>query len=251
MPRLLILRTGSTAREVLARHGDYDRWFTGAMGGLDARFEVRDLVRGESPVPDGHDGILVTGSTSSAYLEEAWMPPLITLLRRAESLPIPLLGICFGAQMLAQARGGRVVLNPFGWEIGAVPIEITSAGADDPLLAGLPSSFTALATHEDHIESLPPGAVALARNQAAPVQAFRACPRVWGVQFHPELSTEALDELIRLRRPQLEADALAHGKPVDGHVERLRSTLTNPDALQTRCVLRNFVRICAEVSSRA
>src|SRR5262249_37742614 len=112
------------------------------------------------------------------------------------------------------------------------------------LLEGIPDRFVGLATHEDRIESLPPGAVCLAGNQCAPVQAFKAAPEVWGVQFHPELSREALDILIRLRTGTLERDAEKHGGVADGHVERLRRTLHHPDAMQGKRVLENFVRVC-------
>jgi GMP synthase (glutamine-hydrolysing) len=244
MTRLLILRTGSTAPEVRQLHGDYDRWFTDALAEEDAGFELRDLVRGQPCEPDGHDGIIVTGSTSSAFRPEPWMEPLLAFLRRAEHTGVPLLGVCFGSQILAQARGGEVVLNPAGWEIGGVSIGLTPAGMDDPLFEGIPSRFRSLATHEDRIETLPPGAVLLAGNDGTPVQAFRIGQAVWGVQFHPELSRAALDQLIRLRAAALEQDARARGLTVEGHVERLRDSVRHPDVLQGRLVLHNFAGIC-------
>jgi GMP synthase (glutamine-hydrolysing) len=245
MTRILILRTGSTAIEVQRHHGDYDRWFIDAMQGHDLEFEVRDLVRGDPPDPDGHDGILITGSTSSAFQQEPWMAPLAGFLRRAEPTGVPILGVCFGSQFLAQARGGSVILNPAGWEIGCVQVEVTPAGLDDPIFAGVPSRFQALATHEDRIETLPPGGVLLAGNTGTPVQAFRVGPSIWGVQFHPELSIAALDLLIRLRADVLERDAITRGLPSAGHVDRLRDSLRHPQALQGQRVLQNFAAHCA------
>jgi GMP synthase (glutamine-hydrolysing) len=247
MTRILILRTGSTSPSVQALHGDFDRWFTDAMSGWQARFEVRDLVRGDRPEPEGCDGILVTGSTRSACAEEPWMEPLIAFLRGCESSGVPLLGVCFGSQILAHARGGRVILNPEGWEIGAVSIELTAAGQDDPLMAGLPRRFTSLATHEDRVEALPPGAVLLAGNANTPIQAFRAARSVWGVQFHPELSPGPLGILIRERSEKLERDAVAHGRDPRGHVERLLASLTGPDVMQGKRVLGNFVALCGGI----
>jgi len=129
-------------------------------------------------------------------------------------------------------------------------VEVTPAGMDDPMFAGIPSRFQALATHEDRIESLPPGAVLLAGNAGTPVQAFRIGPSIWGVQFHPELSVAALDLLIRLRAEPLERDAIARGLPPAGHVERLRESLRHPDALQGRRVLQNFASYCRDRSRR-
>jgi len=247
MTRILILRTGSTSPSVQALHGDFDRWFTDAMSGWQARFEVRDLVRGDQPEPGGHHGIIVTGSTSSAYVEEPWTAPLVAFLRRCESSGVPLLGVCYGSQILAHARDGRVILNPEGWEIGAVSIELTAAGQDDPLMAGLPRRFTSLATHEDRIEALPPGAVLLAGNANSPIQAFRAARSIWGVQFHPELSPGPLGILIRERSDKLERDAVAHGRDAAGHVARLLSSLDGPEVMQGRRVLDNFVALCGGV----
>lgn len=244
MTRMLILRTGSTAVEVQRLHGDFDRWFTDALAQEEASFEVRDLVRGDPCEPDGHDGIIVTGSTSSAFHPEGWMEPLVEFLRRAEVTGVPLLGVCFGSQILAQARGGMVGVNPAGWEIGGVTIDLTPAGMDDPIFDGIPSRFRSLATHEDRIETLPPGAVLLAGNACTPVQAFRIGGALWGVQFHPELSRPPLDQLIRLRSAALEQDAATRGLPVDGHVERLRDSLRHADVMQGRRVLHNFVTIC-------
>lgn len=249
MTRVLILRTGSTAVEVQRLHGDYDRWFTDALAEEDLSFDVRDLVRGDACDPDGHDGIIVTGSTSSAFQQEPWMAPLVGFLQRAERTGVPLLGVCFGSQILAQARGGRVVVNPAGWEIGGVSIHLTPAGMDDPIFAGIPSRFRSLATHEDRIEALPQDAVLLAGNASTPVQAFRIGRTLWGVQFHPELSRPAMDQLIRLRAAALEKDAAAHGVASEGHVERLRETVRHADVMQGRRVLHGFIDFCRRARS--
>ncbi|HKY31819.1 MAG TPA: GMP synthase [Candidatus Polarisedimenticolia bacterium] len=245
MIRILILRTGSTAAEVRARDGDYDRWFTDALEGTGASFDVRDLVAGDDPTPgSGHEGVIVTGSTSAAYREETWMPPLVRFLAGAGDTGVPVLCVCFGAQLAAQARGGRVALNPEGWEIGGVRIELTDAGRRDPLMEGLPPVFGALATHEDRIEELPPGGVLLAGNRSSPVQAFRAGRLLWGVQFHPEITPGILATLISLRARTLCGDAAARGLPREGHVERLLASVEGPEVLQARRVLENFSALC-------
>jgi len=252
MKRILILKTGDTARDVSAAHGDYDRWFTDAIPRPGLEFEIRDVTRGAEPEPpelparraDGVAGIIVTGSVSAAYRAEPWMPPLERFLSQAESWGRPVLCVCFGAQLLAHARGGKVILNPAGWEIGSALMHQTDAALRDPLMAGLPREFRALATHEDRIERLPAGCVLLAGNDNSPVQAFRATARVWGVQFHPEATAAIIDKLIRLRADNLTRDAAAHGLAAEGHVERLLGTLRQPGIDQGRRVLDNFVRIC-------
>ena len=247
MSRILIIKTGQTAREALEAFGDYDRWFIDAMPQVGVPFKTIDATVGLGPLDDlfeGFQGAIVTGSVSAAYQVEPWMPALEELLRRAEAARVPILCVCFGAQILAQARGGRVTLNPSGWEIGSVDIHLTPAGLDDPLFDGLAPTFKALATHEDLIHRLPPGAALLASNAGTPVQAFRAAERVWGVQFHPEANVAIIETLIRLRAKELERDAADHGIAAEGLVERLLGTLRNPEPNQARRVLANFVRLC-------
>ena len=244
LPRILIIRTGSTAHEVQRSHGDYDRWFRDALAAHDLAFDLCDATRSAIPDPSRHAGLIVTGSVKSVLRPEPWMEALAALLRRAEHLGAPLLCVCFGCQMLAQARGGRVVLGPEGWEIGAVEVTLTAAGRLDPLFEGLPSPLPVLATHEDRVETLPPGGVLLAGNDSAPIQAFRAGESVWGVQFHPEATTGILRDLVLLRRERLEADARSHGRETEGHVDRLLARLGRFDPIPARRLLDNFVRLC-------
>lgn len=243
-PRFLLLRPGETAPEIQREFGDYDRWFTSAMAPHRLEFTICDVTREPIPPTDGFAGVIVTGSAKSVRQPEPWRERLMEWLRRAEECGLPVLGVCFGHQILAAARGGRVALNARGWEIGAVDIELTDAAHNDPLFEGSPSPLPAMATHEDRVEVLPPGAVLLAGNRNSPVQAFRIGDRIWGVQFHPEASTGLIAALIRLRRAQLEEDARGHGDQADGHVERL---LAGVDRFRTepgRRILDRFVEIC-------
>ncbi len=244
LPRLLIIRTGSTAVEVQHGHGDYDRWFRDSLAAHDLAFDLCDATRSVIPDSSPHAGIIVTGSVKSVLRPEPWMERLAALLRRAEHLRVPVLCVCFGCQMLARARGGRVVLSPAGWEIGAVEVTLTAAGRLDALFEGLPPALPVLATHEDRVETLPPGGVLLAGNDSAPIQAFRVGENVWAVQFHPEATTGILCELILLRRGRLEAEARAHALEVEGHVDRLLERLKRFDPLPARRLLDNFVRLC-------
>ena len=243
-PRLLILKTGETALEVQRGHGDYDRWFTDALAPLPVACDVCDATR--APVPDlaAYAGVIVTGSVKSVLRPEPWMERLARLLRRAERTGRPFLCVCFGCQILAQARGGTVVRSPAGWEIGAVEIGLTAEGRRDPLFAGLPSPLPVLATHEDRVETLPAGAVVLAGNGACPVQALRIGGSVYGVQFHPEATADILRELLMLRRARLEEELRRRERPWEGEVDRLLAALDRFDAKPALRVLENFVGIC-------
>ena len=246
MNRILILKTGVTAETVLRVHGDYDRWFTDAMAPHGLTFQIIDVTHEAIPALDDFIGIIVTGSASSACRHEPWMGPVMDFLRDAGTTGLPLLGVCLGAQILAQARGGRVILNPEGWEIGGVTIARAPGASGDPLFENLPPAFGALATHEDRIEELPQGAVLLASNASTPVQAFRIGARIWGTQFHPEATAQILRKLIILRADQLARDTASHGRDPDRGIEPLLATLHRPDIDQGRTVLDNFVRVCLQ-----
>jgi len=243
-PRFLLIRPGETDPAVRREFGDYDRWFTAAMAPHRLEFAVCDAVREPIPSTGGFAGVIVTGSAKSVCRPEPWMDRLMEWLRRAEQCGLPVLGVCFGHQIMAQAHGGRVVPNPEGWEIGAIEVELAAEGRRDPLFAGMASPLATLATHEDRVEALPPGAVLLARNRNSPAQAFRLGDRIWGVQFHPEASTGLIASLIRLRRGRLEDDLRCRGAAADGHVDRLLAGLERFDVGPGRGVLDRFVALC-------
>jgi len=207
-PRILVMKTGTTFPGTRRRFGDFDRWFLDALRGSDAEFEVFDVTCAPPPPLTDYEGVLITGSPASVYEQPGWLGSLENTLREAvQQQQTPVLAVCFGAQALASAVGGRVVRSPRGWEMGTVRVELTEPGRLDQLLRAEAPRVLFQATHQDIIAALPATAVVLAGNHMSPVQAFRMGARVWGVQFHPEASTAILEDLIRARRELLEAGA--------------------------------------------
>jgi GMP synthase (glutamine-hydrolysing) len=140
------------------------------------------------PAPDGFGAAMVFGGEMNVDQEDAhpWLRSEKRLLRELLQRGTPLVGVCLGSQLVAEAAGGLVrrAATP---EIGWHEIELTPEGAADPLLSALPERFESFQYH--HYEwLLPPGAMTLARS-ALSLQAFRLGERpVWGVQFHPEVT---------------------------------------------------------------
>jgi GMP synthase (glutamine-hydrolysing) len=134
-----------------------------------------------------YDAALVFGGAMHADQEAAhpWIGEELRWLDEVLGDDMPVLGICLGVQLLARAAGSWVgpLAEP---EIGWHDVELTDAGAADPVLGALPRSFEALQWHH-YTYGLPAGAVELARSPAC-TQAFRLGDSCWGVQFHPEVT---------------------------------------------------------------
>jgi GMP synthase-like glutamine amidotransferase len=122
-----------------------------------------------------------------------WLAGELELLRDALARRVPLLGVCLGAQLIAAAAGGEVhrIEDP---EIGWREVERLPGADDDPVLGALPERFTAFQWHS-YASRAPAGAVELARSPVCP-QAYVLDGHAWGVQFHPEVTPEVLDEWI-------------------------------------------------------
>lgn len=191
---LLILKTGSTHPHIREQLGDFDDWIAEGLrqGGATA-IETHDAQQQAlTAPPTAFSGVVLTGSHSMVSEREPWSEALVPWLQAAVAAGTPLLGICYGHQLLAHALGGEVAHHPQGVEIGTVAVERHAASADDPLLGRLPERFPAQAVHWQSVRRLPSDAVLLAGSAHEAHHAFRVGQRAWGVQFHPEFSDEAL-----------------------------------------------------------
>jgi GMP synthase-like glutamine amidotransferase len=133
----------------------------------------------------------------------------LRLLRAALDAGVPVLGVCLGAQLLAQALGGHVVRDG-AQEIGWIAVERSSLSDDDPLLSSLPWRFAPFHWHSDAIV-LPPGATLLARSERAEVQAYRAGARssaVYGLQFHLESDAAMIGAMVTTFAGELRAQGV-------------------------------------------
>ncbi|NNG18380.1 type 1 glutamine amidotransferase [Naumannella sp. ID2617S] len=154
-----------------------------------------DLVRlWTDPLPHPADGLLVLGGRMNcrADAEHPWLPAVRGLLRDAVAVGTPVLGICLGHQILADALEGEVVVNHSGGrEEGPQELRWTAAAPADPMLGPLAAQGSCLVpmSHRDVVTTLPPGAVELATTSHYPHQVFRLGSAV-GVQFHPEASPD-------------------------------------------------------------
>ena len=236
---ILILTCGETAPSVRIRLGSYDRWFQEALGGAVRPHVVAGHLGAPLPDPRRFDAVIATGSPRSVTEGAPWMRRAAEWLLSAAEHRVPVLGVCFGHQLLGAALGGRVRRSPRGREIGTVACTLSEAGRADPLFDGVPGTFEVQTTHEDEVEPAPPGALALATNGHSALQAFRAGAFLRGVQFHPEMSQAQIAALAVARATALGAEARARG---DDPAGRVRAVLggVRPTPWGAR-VLENFL----------
>ncbi|MEW5725305.1 MAG: type 1 glutamine amidotransferase [Thermodesulfobacteriota bacterium] len=158
------------------------------------RLRTANLHRGDRPLePAEFDWLLVMGGSQHAWEEDLypWLAPEKEYIRKVLAAGKPVLGICFGSQLLAEALGARVFPNGFK-EIGWYEVTLTEEGRETVVCAGLPDRFATFHWHSDHFD-LPPGCTRLAASLASPNQAFalEGGPAV-GLQFHPEYTREMI-----------------------------------------------------------
>ena len=153
-------------------------------------------------------------------------------IRQAVACGMPLMGVCYGHQLMAHALGGTVDNHPNGREIGCLDVEVVPAGRTDPWLRDCPETFKASLTHLQSVLTLPPGAVVLARTAHDPHQAIRYTPTAVSVQFHPEITPDILSACIQARAAQLREEGFDTAKLLDQLV----------DTPLTRALLQRFVQ---------
>lgn len=200
--QLLILKPGKTFDHISAKLGDFDQWVAQKMSLSSYDYEIFECWQGNALPITNYAGVVITGS-HSMVTEDAFVPALSEWVRQQHAAGTPMLGICYGHQLIAQAFGGRVDYHPKGIEIGARQITLSDAGATDPLFENVQAIFDEFVTHRQSVLTLPATAYRLAGNSFEPNHAFRYGSNCWGVQFHPEFSHQSMKEYIFAQQPRL------------------------------------------------
>jgi GMP synthase (glutamine-hydrolysing) len=231
--QVLIIKTGSSVSAAGNRFGDFNDWFIGNIGR--DRFAYRTIsVHDGEVLPnhmDGIDGVVITGSPAMVSHRHAWSEQAAQWVAQAYAAELPILGVCYGHQLLAHALGGRVGPNPHGRRMGSLSVKIVDEA--DPLLGPFAPEQFFQATHVEAVLEPPGQAKVIAQGEGDPYHGLYFGKAAWGLQFHPEFDVEIMDCYIRARASVLQGEGI--------HAEALLRTLK-----PTPCgplVLKKFAEI--------
>jgi len=205
---IAILEAGPIAADLAARYGSYGDCFERFLCPRDTNvsFPVYRLYRGELPAgPEAADAFLITGSRYSATDDLPWIAPAMGFARALGAARRPLVGVCFGHQLIAAAFGGRVAKAAQGWGIGVHRYRVAAAR---PWMDPAMTEFALLASHQDQVTAAPPGAEVLAGNAFCPIGMLQIGASVMTLQSHPELGADFAAEIYRMRRQVIGAEAV-------------------------------------------
>ena len=201
-----LLETGEPPEQLQPEFGRYGAMFQDLLGpGHD--YVTYDVQAGHLPTgPDECDAYIVTGSSAGVYDDLPWIAPLKAFLVQAKGQP--LVGVCFGHQVMAEAFGGKVIKSDKGWGVGLHAYDVAEPqswmGTDAEGQVAIPAS------HQDQVVEIPPGARAVAGSAFTPagVLVYDDQPAI-SMQFHPEFDPAYARALIEARRGSRFTDAQA------------------------------------------
>lgn len=185
-----ILECGHTMPEVEEKHGTFPDMFARLLDGNGFSFASYDVEFMKFPQSVSEcDGWLLTGSKHGAYEAHPFIPPLEEFIRESYAAGVPMVGICFGHQIIAQALGGHVEKFKDGWALGLNEYDFEGLG-----------QVKLNAWHQDQVLRLPEGARVLASNDFCANAALVYGDRALTVQPHPEFAGPIIGDYVKLRR---------------------------------------------------
>ena len=225
MKKIVILSAGPGLDEIVHKYGHSSDWIPTILSDHNFDYSIKKVYQGDSlNIGDG-DAWIITGSKYSVYEQVDWIKELIDFTTLLTNKSMPVLGICFGHQIIAKAVGANVIKNPLGWELGSYRLSLSDAGFNSPLFSGFKDNDFVYESHQDVVNDLPSKAIILANTKKS-VQSF-SYNNSYGVQFHPEFSWEVTRMLMDLR--------LAKGIKIDN--DKLEKSINSHK------ILNNFVKI--------
>lgn len=204
-----------------------------------------ELEKGERfPSLEEYDALWVMGGPMNVADEAdyPWLADEKALIRKAVGeLHLPYLGICLGAQLLADALGGEVqaLMTP---EVGILPVNLTEVGLHHPLTTGLSKTFNVLQWHGQAVSRLPVGSLLLASSAECQVQAYSIGEYAFGLQFHSEVTKATVEDWIQIPAYRLDLEATLGITGCDNLKQAVVEHLSTSKK-QAKILFDNFLRI--------
>lgn len=206
--RVTLLETGRPPGRLAELYPSYPAMFERLLAAADERLTFETVAVCDAvapPDPRACEAVLITGSPAGVYDDLAWIEPLRGFIREAAAAATPMVGVCFGHQILADAMGGVVRKSEKGWGVGRHVYELSGRRA---WMGEAGASFALAASHQDQVIEPPPGAETLAANAhtAHAMLAYRDAP-ILSLQGHPEFNDTFASALYSARRGVSLSDA--------------------------------------------
>ena len=217
-PELIIVKTGRAVPEARGDGRDFEHWFADGLGTDRFDYRIVCVDRGEVLPPleslDHPPAVLVTGSPAMVSDRLDWSEQTASWLAGAHSAGVPMLGVCYGHQLLAHALGGRVGPNPSGRRMGRAVVEFTDA--EDPLTGPFVPQSAFNVSHVEVVLDPPGDSRVVGTTGHDPFHALYFGNLSWGVQFHPEFDRAIMQSYIEARAEPLEVEGQDPAKLVAG-----------------------------------
>jgi GMP synthase-like glutamine amidotransferase len=214
-----ILKTDAVRPEWVSEFGEYPDMFERLVLAADpsATFSVWDVEEGVYPSDsdvDTVDGFIITGSKSSAYADKEWIRNLERLVQELHAKRKKMVGICFGHQVIARALGGTVAKSDKGWGVGVNVYNVSElpVQGDDEIRGGVSGFLKLVASHQDQVTVLPPGARTVVSNDHCENAGFVVGDHVLTLQGHPEFSAEYSEAIMAFRHDMIGAERVSQGR---------------------------------------
>ena len=211
MYNLCILQAGPINKDLILDYPSYDKMFSSLLK-IKIKYwkvDVYNIYQNIFPQDlSFYNGFIITGSSYGVYENYSWIRRLFNVIIKIIELKIPLLGICFGHQAIAQALGGRVIKYSKGWGIGIKEIKITKNRSFYSNLKKLNLIFF----HQDQVVKLPKKAELLAINSFCNIASFSIGNLVLALQAHPEFNQDFSLKLLKARKANIEVETFLNAE---------------------------------------